>query len=376
MKIAVVTLTRGGELTAARIQRAYPEGEVDLYLPEKLKPDTGCPDPQEGRTYFKDSFQEVFGFLFHQYRSLVCVMAAGIVVRIVAPYLQDKYKDPAVVVLDEKGEYAVSLLSGHMGGANALASDVAKKIGAQAVITTATDVCNKPAVEMLAREHKLVLEPRENIKKINWALVHDMPVKFFFQEGIELPPVFLTEQGNFEGPYEMGEIQELQNKTKGGENSLDQACLVVTPTLYLENILENKECVLGRPQYIVLGVGCKRGITPEQLIDFIEKCFQEEGISPLCLKKIVSIDLKNNEEGLLEAARRLEVPLEFVTEEQINNLKAEFSRSIFVEEITGVGCVCEPAALIGAGREELLWKKKKFQGMTSAAAGVPYRWWE
>lgn len=376
MKIAVLALTRGGELTAARIQRAYLEGEVDLYLPEKLMPKIGEAGLQKGRTYFKDSFQEVFEFVFHQYRALVCVMAVGIVVRIAAPFLNNKYHDPAVVVLDEKGKYAVSLLSGHLGGANELALEIAEKIGAQAVITTATDVCGKPAVEMLAREYKLALEPRENIKKLNWALAHDIPIKVFVQEGIELPPVFSPGQGHFEGPYKIREPQDVQINAKGCDDSLNQPCLVISTNLYPNNVFESINCVLGRPQYIVLGVGCKRGISPEQLIQFVHHCFQEEGLSPLCLKKIVSIELKNNEEGLREAARRLEVPLEFVTEDQIKNLKADVSRSIFVEEITGVGCVCEPAALIGAGREELLWKKKKYQGMTTAAAGETYRWWE
>lgn len=364
MKIALLALTRGGELTAAKIQRSYVKGEVDLFLPEKLKPENHCIESQGGRTYYKDSFKELFCFLFKNYPALVCVMAAGIVVRTAASFLQDKYEDPAIVVLDEKGEFAVSLLSGHLGGANALAGEIAQKIGAQAVITTATDVCNKPAVEMLARDWKMALEPRENIKRINWALTDGVPVKVFVQGDIQVPPVFTEgDDENFEGPYPY-EAQGFQGP-----------CLVISDTLYPEPITDNNT-ILARPQNIVLGVGCKRGTSWEDLVSFIQQCFQEEGISPLCLKKIVSIDMKNNEEGLLEAAGRLKVPAEFLTEEQIKNLKVKVSRSMFVEKITGVGCVCEPAALIGAGREELLWKKKKYQGMTTAAARVLYRWWE
>ncbi len=374
MKIAVMALTREGVKAAVKIQRAYPEGEVQLYLPEKLKWERA--NGENNTIYFTEPFQKIFGMLFHRYRSLICVMAAGIVVRTAAPYLKDKYDDPAVVVLDQKGEFAVSLISGHLGGANALALDVAGKIGAQAVITTATDVSNKPAVEMLARDYKLALEPRSNIKKINWALVHDIPVKVFVQEGIQFTPESFWQEGSFEGPYEIQGLNSLTQEEIEGEAVPDQPCLIISPALYSDIPLENLDWVLGRPQYIVLGVGCRRGISPEQLVQFIRQCFKEEGISPLCLKKIVSIELKSSEEGLLEAAGQLGVPLEFITAEQIKNLKTRVSWSAFVEEITGVGCVCEPAALLGAGREELLWKKKKYQGMTTAAAGAPYRWWE
>ncbi|UNC92496.1 cobalt-precorrin 5A hydrolase [Candidatus Contubernalis alkaliaceticus] len=374
MKIAVLALTRGGELTAVRIQRSYTEGEVDLFLPEKLKSENSGTKTQKGRTYYKGSFKETFCFLFKKYRALVCIMAAGIVVRTLASLLKDKYEDPAVVVLDEQGEFAVSLLSGHLGGANALAGEIAQKIGAQAVVTTATDVCNKPAVEMLARDWKLVLEPRENIKRINWALADGLRIKVFVDGDIQVPPIFTEDDETFEGPYPY-EVPVCQGEKGTREKVSGSPCLIISNTLFLEPVTDNNT-ILARPQNIVLGVGCKRGTSQEDLISFIQRCFQEEGISPLCLKKIVSIDIKNNEEGLLEAARRLKVHTEFLTEEQIKNVKVEVSRSKFVEKITGVGCVCEPAALFGAGREELLWKKKKNQGMTTAAARVLYRWWE
>jgi len=372
MKIAAVALTRGGKVTAEKIQHLYPPGKVDLYLPSKLGS-----NPEDSREssiiYFQKPFKEVFGKLFKEYNALVCVMATGVVVRTVARYLQDKREDPAVVVVDEKGEYFISLLSGHLGGANLLAEQLAAKTGGQAVITTATDVCGKPAVEMLARSLNCEVYPRENIKKINWAFVNGVKVKVLIEKGLSLPEEFPLERETLETP--IGEQLIFQENNASG---IEKYFVIITSRMLPEkeiNRFFNANLFL-YPKNIVLGVGCKRGITSGQLLSFIKRSFLEEGYSLHSLSKIVSVDIKKDEKGLLEAAEKLGVSAEFVSIEQIKSIKEQVSHSDYVENVMGVGSICEPAALIGAGRGELIWKKKKTAGITTAAARVTSRWWE
>ncbi len=394
MKIAAVALTRGGKATAEKIQNLYPPGKVDLYLPSKLATEwTPEPDykggevPESSRKssimYFQKPFREVFGSLFKEYSALICVMATGIVVRTAAPYLKDKWEDPAVVVVDEKGQFFISLLSGHLGGANFLVEQLASKTGGQAIITTATDVCKKPAVEMLARSINCQAFPRENIKKINGAFVNGVKVKAFIEKGLTLPENFPLETEVFE-PTTVAQLiegqltgEQLTKKqltfpgNNKNESDPERYCIIITSRQFPE-----KQILFLHPQNIVLGVGCKQGITSGQLISVIKKSFIEEGYSLHSLRKILSIDIKKEEKGLLEAAEILGVPIEFVSREQIRNLKEEVSHSDYVERVIGVGSVCEPAALIGAGRGELIWRKKKTAGITTAAARVTSRWWE
>jgi len=374
MKIAVLALTRGGQVIAERIRDSFAPGEVDLYFSKKLRENFSSINFREEACYFKEPLQEVVSKIMSEYGALIFVMATGIVVRILAPLLKDKTRDPAVLVLDEGGNYVISLLSGHLGGANELALKVAEKIKAQPVITTATDVGKKPALEMVAQKYNMEVEPREGIKEVNWALANGLKVEVFKEKGLALPPGF---------PFQAVEIKEdeagLYMDLKGEKASGINPAVIISSRLYnpdeLSNIYPGKIVCL-RPRDIILGVGCKRGISGEELLSFIREGFQEEGFSLKSLRVIVSVELKREEKGLLEASHRLGKEVVFYSPEELKEKMPLVSHSSFVEKAAGTGAVCEPAALLGAGREELLWKKKKFKGMTTAAARLPSGWWE
>jgi cobalt-precorrin 5A hydrolase len=168
--LAVMALTETGSRLAQRLGLALQDCTV--YLPARFMDDcdSNC------RVRFIKTWNESFKEAFNQHAGLVCIMAVGIVVRSVAPLLSSKYNDPAVVVVDEKGQYAISLLSGHVGGGNQLAVQVAQILGGQAVVTTATDLHDKPAVDMLAKKIDALIEPEKNVRIVNRQLAEGCEV--------------------------------------------------------------------------------------------------------------------------------------------------------------------------------------------------------
>lgn len=408
MRMAVMALTRGGKGLAEAIQRAYPPGQVRVYLPARRFSPGPPPGLETGgyrvTTYYERPFGEQLGALFSRYRALVCIMSAGIVVRALAPYLKNKEEDPAVVVADEKGKHYISLLSGHLGGANRLAEELARRMGGGAVITTATDTCGKPALEMLALRWDMAAVPGEHIKVVNAALVNGSRVRVLVEKGLHMPPGFPLGYrvedlggGRWQAPmpdyYLPGEGSGRPGGA-GGRRPGVPVVIVTSRALVTRRDRAPGQGLSGNmagggapvlclhPRDIVLGCGCKRGVNSRDIIHFIGQSFQEEGYSLHSLRKIVTLEIKRDEQGLGEAAQELGVPLEFVSLEEIKGLEesgAGLSQSEFVRQAIGVGGACEPAALLGAGsrtgRGELLWKKKKGPGITTAAARVISRWW-
>ena len=175
MKIAVLSVTLKGALLGERLRQtmAMP---VDLYSRAR----GGLPEA----TVPFENLSELVGTIFNQYDGLVFIMATGIVVRVVAPHVKDKRSDPAVVVMDDAGIHAISLLAGHIGGANELTEKVAVAVGARPVITTATDVAHLAAPDVLAVKMELAIEPFEDLKLVNAAIVAGERVPFFLDQDL------------------------------------------------------------------------------------------------------------------------------------------------------------------------------------------------
>ena len=230
-----------------------------------------------------------FRTAFERGEDLVCIMAAGIVVRSIAPYLQGKDTDPAVVVVDEAGQFAVSLLSGHLGGANALARRVAKLLGGAPVITTATDVQGLPALDLLAVAHGLIIENLAGVRPIHMALLDGRPVRLVDPEGC-----LSGELSAYPGLFSL-------------EPDLDQALAGSGPTVYVgfQERPWPPEWLRLRPRNLVAGMGCHKGTPTGELIEFIQQTFKQAGLSLLSLKALATIEAKKDEPGLRMAARSL-----------------------------------------------------------------------
>lgn len=281
-------------------------------------------------------------------KAFLFIGAAGIAVRHIAPWVRDKYTDSAVLVMDEKGEYVIPLLSGHMGGGIEIAREIEKSVHASAVITTATDVRERFAVDVFARYNGLKITDRHLVTKISAALLEEEPVGFYSElpAGDPLPC----------GLVWCGSMDELSDYTYG----IAVAAEGETPG---ENILVLKPLKTCR---IVVGIGCRRGITRLQIETSLGKLLEEYGFKFEDIVKLSSIDLKKDEPGILEFAREYGIPFYTYPPSELQKVGGEMEGSEFVREITGVDNVCERAARRCSLRGSLLQPKRVVDGLTFA----------
>ncbi|MBU0944435.1 MAG: cobalamin biosynthesis protein [Proteobacteria bacterium] len=322
MKIAVIALTRGGKKLAKNICRLQP----DCFMDTRTVPVF---------TKMAELWQEV--------DCLICVMAAAIVVRGLVPLCQNKKNDPCVLVLDEKGRFVISLLSGHLGGGNRLAIELARKLGGQAVITTASDVTGHTALDLWAEKNNLFVENRKKLTAMSAKLVNEGWLQLFSEyENVSLP---------------------------------DDFHLVPTPSnadiIVAHRAYPDCRGLLLQPRTLTVGLGCNRGCKKEDFQAALDELCQDEGLARTAICSFASIDLKNDEQGLLDFALAEGIPLRFYTKEQLNAVQG-VSTSAAVLAATGAKGVAEPAAVLGAetdlGPGQLIVRKKKWKDVTAAVA--------
>lgn len=350
MRLAIISVTNCGSILARKLAHSLPYDVTVFYK-------MGCGSEKTGCAY--DNINLLVEKLFIQYDGIIFIMATGIVVRVIAPFVNDKRFDPAVVVLDDQGKNVISLLSGHIGGANDLTWLISKVIGANAVITTATDIAGKPAADLLAVKLGLAIEPFANLKLINGAIINNKTVLFFVdfnaskyryykdtakQLGIELKDISLLNNIDFD------------------------AAVLITDKFYK---LDKLHLYLRQPN-LAVGIGCRRGIPQHVIWQAVNDACSKIGRSMQSITAIGSTTLKSNEEGLLKFAAKIGVPVSFFSNQDImySIEKYKLTVSVFVEKEIGVGNVCEAAALLAGKTNKLLLPKTKYQGVTVAIAEV------
>lgn len=335
MKVAFIAFTRRGYETmqslAVNMALNSPRigDEFTLTTTKRLADEVGL-----------DSFDDLgvwTGERFADSDALVFIGATGIAVRAIAPHVRDKFSDPAVVSVDEAGQFAVPMLSGHVGGANDLAREVAAAIGARAVVSTATDVNGLFAVDEWARKQGLALVERQIAKEVSACLLDGGTVGFASDIAVEGALPFGVE----EGPHELG--------IKVG---LDTADCPFAHTLHLV------------PRAVTVGVGCKRGTDAAALEAFVRGALASAHVSPAAVARVASIDVKRDEEAVLALARALGCEPVFYSAEQLAAVEGIFASSDFVRAAVGVDNVCERAAVAGGAR--LIGGKEAHEGMTVA----------
>lgn len=356
MNTAIICLTARGYQLGQKIKNtlatAVAPGSVVLYAPNR-----SFADPAKAIIY--SELAPLVQIVFSNYRQIIFIMALGIVVRMLAPHIQGKTTDPAVVVLDEAGQHAISVLSGHLGGANQLARRIARDTGARPVITTATDVHGLPALDDLAREYNMAIDPLAAVRRVNSAIVNGERVHIYTDIDLPVEP---TDQIKI---YTAGDYPAPGNQTAYH--------VVITnrrPDLPLANTM------FLRPRNLVAGVGCRSGTTGEKILAALQQALDTCRLSLLSLRAIATIDQKAGEKGLQQAATTLKLPLVSFSREQINSFistsNQKLQRSEFVLKNMGVPGVCEPAALLATRKGELILAKQKFQGITVALAEDRY----
>ena len=349
MKIAVISVSeRGLELSVRLFEKLCRDHEVRTFCFWKY-----CRCCNNGGAEPFTNFTELTAKIFGEFEALVFVCACGIAVRAIAPHIRSKLSDPAVVVVDDSGKFAVPILSGHIGGANALAVQIAKEIGAVPVVTTATDIHGKFSPDLFAKANDLVLDDLRAAKEIAAAVLRGESVSAVSDfEMINLP----------DGIFRQEQCQFAIIINQKPEPKADRF-----PPITLELLARN----------IVLGIGCKRGVTADVIERQVNKAFKLTGYDFRQVTEIATIDLKRDEYGLREFADRKELPICFFTAEELMSVPAGLhgiKGSEFVMKITGADNVCERAALF-AGKGKLLIPKgcleSDMDGVTVAAAAKP-----
>lgn len=275
--------------------------------------------------------------------------AIGIAVRYIAAWAEDKYKDSAVLSMDEKGKFVIPVLSGHVGGGVELAEKIASYIGAVPVITTATDVQNRFAVDVFARKNQLHIGSRELAKRISAAVLEGKKVGFY-----STYPVC----GEF--PADFGQCRSIAD--------LRQFEYGIAVTKQEEKTEKEMDSVLFlTPQDLVVGVGCRRGVPFQQLQECVQSVFREKNWKTEQICALVSIDLKREEQGLIDLAELYGVPFYTYSAEQLLEVGDVSSESAFVQSVTGVDNVCERAAKRCCPGGTLVLPKVKRSQVTLAA---------
>lgn len=280
--------------------------------------------------------------LFDACDALVFVCASGIAVRAIAPHIKSKASDPAVIVIDDCGKFVIPLLSGHIGGANRLAQLIAEKIGAVPVITTATDVGGRFSPDSFAKANGLAITDLNAAKKIASAVLDGERI---------------------------GLMSEYPCKNIPPEISMDEACRI---GIYIGTDYEKKPfetTLFLPPKNIVVGIGCKRGTPCEKIEAHVKACLEAAKISEERLCAAATIDIKSDEEGLIEFCRKRKIRLLTYSAEELMSVNGSFESSDFVLKTTGTDNVCERSVVRSGAR--LILPKTAENGVTAALGALP-----
>ncbi|MCL4873037.1 cobalamin biosynthesis protein [bacterium] len=343
--IAVFAVTQRGLKVSKRLEAAL--NGVKVFSPEELK-DKGL--------------RKMAAFAFKRSGALVFVSAAGIAIRAIAPLVKAKHLDPAVVVVDERARFSISLLSGHLGGANRLAAEIAAAIRATPVITTATELWGLPSAEDIAGAFSLSIENPGGIKAVNSAILGGRTVHVVDTDMARLKAI---KKRFGKGGFKF---------TKGAPRRLKEgeAIIRVTSGARKNSGPEARRTLIFRPRDVVAGIGCGKGVPKEELKKALRAALRKVGISPLSIKGFATIELKRGEKGITALAKEMRVSVEYFGSARLKKVKTPSPRSVFVKKITGTWGVAEPAALISSGAKELCLRKIKRGRVTVALARAPF----
>ena len=327
-----------------------------------------------GDIYGKEDFKKKLTEAFSRYDYLVCVMAAGIVVRILAPLIVHKTSDPGVVVMDQKGRYAISLLSGHLGGANDLARRMAGISGGDPVITTATDVAGELSFDSFAKLHNMAIENISVLKHISGALLSGRRVTVITDYSFpELDEALSSGKMTLLSKKQAADLAEVDMADGQAIQTPEDlpTAVVIDEGLVLPQETAAKFCAILylRPRTICAGIGCKRNMDAAPIERALRQVLREEGLSPLSLQCISTIPLKSDEPGIVALARQYKVPLKIISTEEIEQLDTEalhIRSSEFVAAQTGVVSVSTASSYLASGKGTILRDKAKFKGITIA----------
>lgn len=353
--IAVVAITKRGVENAVKIKQALTKADLPcvVYAPEKYRHKEAVLLDKKLDVFIKEIYPKV--------DAIVSVMATGITIRAVAPFLEGKLVDPAVIGVDASGKFVISLLSGHYGGANLLTRIIAEGIGATPVITTASEALGKQSVDELARILHLTITNPASLVAVNSAIVNDERLALVLVGEVKIP----TDAAH-------GYTIEITKTAEQAKEIMDKydAGAIITQTPEAVEVFSKPVTIL-KPKKIIMGLGAKKEVTKTQVLEAISTALTKAHVPLERIDGLATVDVKKGTLGLVDAAQKLRLNLDFFLAEELGAIKHEdlSPNSKLVEKIIGVGGVCEQAALLKAGKNaHLILKKQKLNGVTVAIA--------
>ena len=356
---AIIALTRNGAIMARKVARAL-QRDSTLFVDRRFHE-----DGDSGNT-FDLPLRPVIEHAFNTYSNIIVFLSVGATIRILSPLLKTKQVDPAVVCIDDAGNFCVSLISGHVGGADRLAEEVASCIGARAVVTSASHASGTLAVDLLGREFGWRTEADSTtITRASAAVINGQSVGIWQGAG---------ESDWWPQDKPLPDNISVYPTLEDLAASACNVALVITDNADpLDMLLADKIAVVYRPRSLMVGMGCRRGVPVEELESLLTQTFQENKLSLRSIGGIGSAEIKRGEPGLEQLAERHDVDLSFLQADQLNELfktnpDSLTSKSERAHRLVGVWGVAEPSALLTSGARVLLVNRKNTARATIAVA--------
>lgn len=332
MKVAIVSVSEKGRKLAFKIKELLDDDSTII----------------RADLFYKDVKRHL-KVAFYEYDAIVAVMASGILIRSIAPYIKSKATDPAVVNIDDNGNFVISTLSGHLGGANRLANKIADLIDATPVITTSSDVNNRLGIDVLASDLYLAIDDAKEILHFNKAILDGRTLTLTTSENKQYLLDYLE------------------------RNTLEMdVCIKHSSDVGDDEIIagvDDHKMVL-KERKMVVGIGCRRGKECNKIYEGLKKSMDDLKVDKSRINQFASAEIKKDEKGILELSDRLNVPVSFVDLDKLKLFESQdIQKSEFVKSKFGIYGVCEPSALITAGFDsKLIYKKTSYDGVTIAIA--------
>ena len=334
--VSVLVITKNGVKIGEKLKELFPNW--DIFAPGKLS------NENKNITWYSEPTTDKIIELFKKSNALICVFSLGAVIRLIAPHLKDKKTDPAVIVIDDKTNFVISVLSGHIGGANELTEEISVKLNALPVITTAADVNKTIAVDLVGREFNWKIDDEATVTKISAHMVNAESIGVFQQTG------------NKKWYKELPKNVIIYNSLEELKKSNSKAHLIIS-----DKIIDNElaqESVIYRPQSLVIGIGLHWDTTKDTIKEGIEDCLEKFNLSSKCIAKLVSIKKPEDVQGLIDLGKEMEIPVEYVDREELAEIITP-NPSSTVKAFEGTASVSEAAA-IKVSNGKLIVEKQKF----------------
>ena len=335
-KVSVLAITKNGISIGEKLKELFPNWNI--FAPVKLS------NENNDIVWYSEPTTDKIIELFKNSNALICLFSLGAVIRLIAPHLKDKKTDPAVIVIDDKTNFVISVLSGHIGGANELTQEISEKLNALPVITTAADVNKTIAVDLVGREFGWRIDDDTTVTKISAHMVNAEPIGVF-------------QQTNDQKWYkQLPKNVTIYNNLEELKKSNSKAHLIISDEI-IDNEL-SQESVIYRPQSLVIGIGLHWDTTKDTIKEGIEHCLKKFNLSSKSIAKLVSIKKPEDVQGLIDLGKEMQVPVEYVDREELAEIITP-NPSTTVKAFEGTASVSEAAA-IKVSKGELIVEKQKF----------------